>query len=256
MDEHTLTLFLELHADLPRQAPGSREATLRALALFPDLPPQPRVLDLGCGPGAQSLVLAEAAQARITAVDMHRGFLVELATRAAAAGLADRITPIHADMSELPPDVPRRAFDLAWSEGAVYSIGFDRGLRIIRDHLVPGGGVCVSELSWLVPPAQRPAEVTAFWTAEYAAIREVEANTRAMAEAGFEVLEVFTLPDEAWWTEYYAPLEARLEAFLARHPGDPAATAVAESDRREMALHRAYAHVYGYVFYCGVLRRE
>ena len=50
--------FFELFGDLPRQGPGCGEATLRALELLKDLPPQPKVLDIGCGSGMQTLILA------------------------------------------------------------------------------------------------------------------------------------------------------------------------------------------------------
>jgi hypothetical protein len=47
--------FFFRHRDLPREGPGTDECTQEALRLLPPLPPQPRVLDLGCGPGAQTL---------------------------------------------------------------------------------------------------------------------------------------------------------------------------------------------------------
>ena len=51
--------FFALHRGLPREAPGSRESTARALALARPLPAAPRVLDIGCGPGMQTIDLAE-----------------------------------------------------------------------------------------------------------------------------------------------------------------------------------------------------
>lgn len=52
-------LFL-LHEGLAQCGPGSDAETMRAVQLLPPLPPAPRIVDLGCGTGRQSLVLARA----------------------------------------------------------------------------------------------------------------------------------------------------------------------------------------------------
>ncbi len=52
-------ILIEVFEALPRQGPGNRACTQRALALCRDLPPVPKILDLGSGIGAQSLHLAE-----------------------------------------------------------------------------------------------------------------------------------------------------------------------------------------------------
>ena len=46
-------IFFEVFEPLPRQGPGNLASAERALALCADLPASPRVLDLGCGSGAQ-----------------------------------------------------------------------------------------------------------------------------------------------------------------------------------------------------------
>ena len=50
--------FFELHSGLPREGPGDDSITQRAVELLPALPPDPVVVDAGCGPGGQTLVLA------------------------------------------------------------------------------------------------------------------------------------------------------------------------------------------------------
>ena len=81
-------VFFELHRDLPREGPGDDASTLRALAMCTELPAQPDVLDVGCGPGMQTLALATATGGTVTAVDAHEPFLDQLRQRAEAAGCA------------------------------------------------------------------------------------------------------------------------------------------------------------------------
>ena len=67
-----MNIFRELTEGLPRQAPGSASATLRALGLVRGLPEQPRILDVGCGPGAQTIELARATSGWLVAVDIRQ----------------------------------------------------------------------------------------------------------------------------------------------------------------------------------------
>lgn len=53
--------FFLVHRGLPREGPGNDAATLQALRRLPPLPASPRVLDLGCGPGAQTETEREIA---------------------------------------------------------------------------------------------------------------------------------------------------------------------------------------------------
>ena len=49
--------FMDLYGDLPRAGPGDNGSTARALGMIKGLPAEPRILDLGCGPGVQTLEL-------------------------------------------------------------------------------------------------------------------------------------------------------------------------------------------------------
>ena len=97
-----MNAFLELFSGLPRLAPGSDASSRKALGLAGDLPPQPRILDLGCGTGRSSILLAEETGGSVVAVDLHPPFLSELEAAAAKAGLSDRIQTRCAPMEEFP----------------------------------------------------------------------------------------------------------------------------------------------------------
>ncbi|MFY0526781.1 class I SAM-dependent methyltransferase [Archangium gephyra] len=238
--------FLLLHTDLPREGPGSDECTREALRrLRPLLPPSPRVLDLGCGPGRQTLVLARELGTPITAVDSHQPFLERLAAEAAAQGLGHLVRTRRSDFAALE-DAPG-SVDLIWSEGAIYILGWGAGLRRWRPVLKEGGLLAASEATWLTDSP--PAEAADFWREAYPRMGTIASNSATAREAGFEVLDTFVLPAPAWWDEYYHPLEARMASLRERARGDAdLSTAIAETER-EIDLYTRYGTSYGYVFY-------
>ena len=75
-----------LHQGFAREGPGDDDCTREALRRLPALPPHPVVLDLGCGPGRQTLVLAKTLDMHVIAVDLHASYLDQLNRSAAAKG--------------------------------------------------------------------------------------------------------------------------------------------------------------------------
>ena len=240
--------FFQLYSDLPRLGPGSDACTREALKRLPVPPPSPRVLDVGCGTGRQTLVLAEALRARILAVDLHRPYLDRLEHDARARKLEAFIQTRQADMGAL--ELPEASVDLLWSEGAIYHLGFGPGLRRWRPLLASGGLVAVTECTWLTDA--RPAEAARFWSEGYPTMGSTPEN-RATAEAeGYEVLDTFTLPRSAWWDDYYSPLLQRIERL--RPTADADLREVLSATEHEIDLFRRHGDSYGYVFYLLRLR--
>lgn len=241
-------VFWEAHEGLENQAPGDAASTLRALSLLGALPPRPRILDVGCGPGRSSLALAGATDGTVVGLDTHAPFLAQLVERARETGLADRISTVRGSMFEMPFN--DAAFDLLWCEGAVYLRGFDEALRDWGRFLVPGGGLALTDCTWLC--TDPPEEARAFWADAYPSMRTVAANEQAARAAGYTVMGSFPLPEEAW-EAYYAPLARRLPMLELRHEDNPEALAALRALRREMRIYIEHGATFGYVFY--VLRR-
>jgi SAM-dependent methyltransferase len=243
-DPEVRRVFFDLHQGLPRQGPGNRACTARALAMAGPLPMAARVLDIACGPGMQTVDLAELLpQATITALDNHAPFLAEAAQRAAARGVAGRVATVLGDMAMLP--FPPGSFDLLWCEGAAYIIGLARALGSWRPLLAPNGRIALSEPVWLrVDP---PAAVRRCF-AEYPAMGDAAACRRVVRDCGYRVLGDFMLPEAAWWEHYYTPLEERLKRLAPRWAGDPVAQEVLRESREEIGMYRAYSAYYGYIF--------
>ena len=240
-----MEIFFEIHRDLPREAPGSDACTARALSMIPTLPDDPCILDIGCGPGAQTLVLAKKTGGRVIAIDTHQPFLDDLTRRAQRAHLSSRIHPQHGDMTAL--DFDEAAFDVIWSEGAIYIMGFREGLTAWRRFLKPGGTLAVTEAAWLVEDP--PDEARRFWQAAYPAMKHAGNNVTILQEAGYTPLGHFPLPESACWDNYYTPLERRLAALRQRYHDNAEALAILNEEQVEIDLYRTYSYSYGYVFY-------
>ncbi len=235
--------FLQIFGSLPRAGPGSNALTRKAIALLTDLPPSPRILDVGCGPGVQTVELLRATRGSVVAVDLLPQMLARAREGAAAAGVADRLDVLQLDMKAMP--FAESCFDVLWSEGAIYVLGFEAGLRAFQKLVKPGGFVAVSEAVWLKPDP--PAEVMAFWQ-EYPEIDTVEAKLALVRRLGYEPLGHFVFPSSAWTDEYYDPMERRIAEHAEAWQGNPEAEAVLDAARREIAMFRRFSDYYGYAF--------
>lgn len=239
--------FFEIYEAIPRQGPGDRASTERALRLLPPLNRSQRILDVGCGAGAQTLDLARATEAQIVAVDLHEPFVARLTSQAAEQGLTDRITPIVGAMEDLR--FPDGSVDLLWCEGAIVIISgsFAKGLSAWRRLLVPGGHMVVSELCWLRD--NPPAEVRAFFDAEGADVTDMDTRRKDIANIGYRLVGDFVLPAVGWWENYYVPLGEALERFRAAHAGDEEALEVAARSQHERDLYLRHHEHFGYGFF-------
>lgn len=241
-------MFFDVHSDLPREGPGDEASLRRALEIVGDLPPKPRVLDIACGPGGQTLDLAQALpDAEITAFDLHAPFVERLNAQANALGLAERIHTHVADMTAIPSELG--TFDLIWCEGAAYNMGVPAALESWRALLNPDGKIAFSDAVWLPRDEQddAPDELQKFWS-EYPAMQTADGCRAWVTDAGYSILGDFVLPDEAWWTHYYGPMDQRIGKLQNKYKGDEVALSVVQESVDEIDFHRRYSAYYSYLF--------
>lgn len=225
--------FFVLHADIPREGPGDPESLDWAMGVA-NLPRDAKILDAGCGPGADiEGLLAHAPEGQVLAVDLHPAFIEQLRARWAGDG---RVTAEVADMRG-----PEGPFDLVWSAGALYFLGVTEGLAHFRGKLAPGGVVAFSELVWLSDA--RPPEVVSLLAEEYPPMGDIATLEARIAAAGYEICGMKVLPDAAW-EAYYGPLEARIARL--RPGAGPALARVLDETETEIRLWRAYRDTFGY----------
>ena len=239
-------LLIDLHRHANRQGPGGETETKRAMELAGLDQPRPlKIADIGCGTGAASLLLARDLNAEITAVDFLPEFLDELQSRAQAHGVAEKIVTLECSMDALP--FAAEEFDVIWSEGAVYNMGFEAGVLAWRRFLKPGGKLIVSEITWL--SATRPPEIQSHWDSEYPEIDVASAKIGILEQHGYGPEAYFILPEHCWRDNYYLPIQSRLDAFLERHGRSEEARAIVEAEEHEIALYEKYSAYYSYGVY-------
>jgi ubiquinone/menaquinone biosynthesis C-methylase UbiE len=244
------SVFYEIYNQLPRGGPGDRRSTGKAIKMIKDLPANPKILDLGCGTGLQTLELARLTNGQITALDNHQPFLDKLKEAARREGVAANIECVNGDMFSL--DFEEDYFDLIWSEGAIFLIGFEKGLRAWQRYLKPNSYLGLTEIAWL--KENPPPELTDFLQAECPEMTNIEGYQKIIAATGYQLIDRFVLPEAAWWNDYYHPLEKQLAVFREKYESKKEAIDLIESLQLEIDLYRRYSDYYGYVFF--VMRKS
>jgi len=242
-----MNMICEYFSAVERQGPGSPEVTVKALSFIDSLTGKSCIADIGCGTGGQTMILAQHAPGKITGIDIFPGFINLFNVNAGKLNLQDRVKGIVGSMDNLP--FQEEEFDLIWSEGAIYNIGFERGLNEWRKFLKPGGYVAVTEASWFT--MERPAEIQEFWENAYPEIDTIPNKVAQMQNAGYIPVATFILPENCWTEYFYAPLIAVKETFLKKHAGNKTAEEFIAFERYEESLYHKYKTYYGYVFYIG-----
>jgi SAM-dependent methyltransferase len=237
-------IFFEIHTDLPREGPGRDQYTARAFKMLPRLE-SPRILDIGCGPGGPTMQLARLSGGHVIGMDIHQPYLDRLSQKIEEAGLTGRVEAMNCSMFEMA--FSEESFDIIWAEGSIYLIGFERGLVEWRRFIKPRGFLAVHEMTWLRP--EPPQEISDYWKGLYPGIKTVAENVELIPSCGYDLIGHFTLPEDAWWIEYYRPLERRIRELREKYVGDAAALATLDEEQREIDMYRKYQQWYGSVFF-------
>lgn len=232
MNEHDQYMadFMMVFQTLERWGPGCDADSLKALLTLPTTPT--KIID-----GFSTRLLAKHTQAQIVAVDNEQSALDELGERLTEQGLDTRVTLSCASMTDLP--FTPESFDCIWSEGSAYIMGVEQALTQWRKLLTDSGFMVVSDLVWLTDTPNQ--EAIAFWAGEYPDMQTIEKRLAQMRQAGFEVIDHFTLSEQAWH-DYYQPLKVRVAKVRASMP---TSTALADIEQ-EIAIYERYLGEFGY----------
>lgn len=230
--------FWKIHSALPRQAPGSDKTTMHLFDLAGR--PSGRVLDIGCGQGRASTLLAKAGL-NVVAIDTHQPFLDELDSTAAVLGLSDKITTRNISMDAI--DYHAERFDVIWAEGSAYILGWEKAISTWSPLLKSGGILVATECCWLVGSPSEEAKQ--FWAEGYPAMLTAKVAADVALRHGYSVVATYELPASDWFDEYYNSIK-RNHALLSVN-ADASMRQAISSGRREIELYEMHNKEYGYV---------
>jgi len=245
--EFDVELICEYFSSMERQGLGSPEMTIKALSFIDNLTAKSKIADIGCGTGGQTMVIANHALGQIAGIDLFPAFIDILNANSQKLNLQDRVSGVVGSMDKL--SFQNGELDLIWSEGAIYNIGFERGINEWRRFLKPGGFIAVSEASWFTE--ERPAEIEEFWENTYPEIDIIPRKVMQMQKAGYTPVATFVLPENCWVENFYSLQASVQEEFLKKHAGNKTAETFVEYQRNEAELYYKYKDFYGYAFYIG-----
>jgi ubiquinone/menaquinone biosynthesis C-methylase UbiE len=197
--------------------------TREAFRLLPELD-RPRILDVGCGSGAPTLELAKLSKGEVVGLDVDQSVLDELNRKMSRQGLSDRVETRKCSMFEM--DFPDESFDIIWAEGSISVIGFERGIKEWRRLLKPSGFLVV-----------------------HAETKKMSTSLKKIPSLGYKLLNRFSLPDDAHWTEYYKPLEIRIQELRAKYKNDPEILAVLRKRQNEIDMVKRNPKEFSSAFY-------
>lgn len=222
--------FFTLHSGLDREGPGDADSLSWALDVA-GTPARARILDAGCGPGADlALMSALRPGATLLGRDLHAPFI-------------DRIRAEHPHVTAECGDMltPEGQFDLIWSAGAAYAPGIATALTAWRPHLLPGGAIAFSDALWRTGQPSPPAR--AFWQADYPQMCDLAQHLARIEALGWRIKGARWLGDVAW-ESYYLPLQNRIATL--RADADAEMTTVLDEAQAEIDIWRSYGAEFGY----------
>jgi SAM-dependent methyltransferase len=235
------------HTTHPVAAPLS-DATVAALLAALEVPPEGRVVDLGCGAGEWLARLRGRVACAVTGVDEAPPALEAARARlddpdppeAGAVGVGRPVDLVRADAATWAEEarLAGRTYDAALCVGSTHALGgLLRTLDTVAGLVAPGGRALVGDGFWEAEPT--PPALDALGAARDDLL-DLAGTTAAARAAGLRVHEVVTSTPEEW-DAYERAWCGALEAFADTCPGDPLAAAA----RAVAAAHRdGYVHGY------------
>jgi len=233
----------ELYRGLPL-ASRRLDHTRRAFETLPHLH-EPRILDIGCGPGVPTVELARICDGLITGLDTDLESLDALLAAARESAVTSRVGVVRASMQNMP--FADESFDLLWSEGSAHIVGIENALTDWRRLIRPDGFLVVHEIVWLRPDP--PTEIAEYWCEVFPEFTTAAGYAEAITERGYRLLNRFCLPETAWWEECYGPLAKRIDEWRMERADDPAILPILDAAQRDVDFFRNHSDWCGSAFF-------
>jgi ubiquinone/menaquinone biosynthesis C-methylase UbiE len=196
--------------------------TRKAFRMLPELE-KPRILDIGCGSGIPTIELARLSDGEIIGIDIDDSLLEKLDEKIEEEGFSDRVRIRKCSLFGM--DFPDESFDIIWAEGSIHIIGFERGLREWKRLLKTNGFLVVHD-----------------------DIKAMSDKLKKIPDCGYKLINHFSLPEDAWWIEYYQPLEIQIKQLSIKYNDDPEALKILKKSQNGIDAVKKSPKKYGSVF--------
>ena len=185
---------------------------------------KPRILDIGCGSGIPAIELAKLSNGEVIGIDIDQSCIDEFNRKIKEEALSDRVKVLNLSLFEM--NFPDDAFDVIWVEGYFRTIGFERALKQWRRLLKYNGYLVI-----------------------HYPIKPVADSLSRLPQCGYRLEDTVLLPADAWWTEFYNPLEEKMVALTRKYANSPDALKLLKQHKREMTLVKKNPRDFSSAFY-------
>lgn len=163
------------------QLVGYLEQVLHDLPEFAN----PQILDIGCGSGVPTLLLAEKFRGKITAIDTDKQLLDFLEYKIERKNTLGSIETQHVSFFELVTEP--ECFDLILAEGFLNVVGFERGFSKVIEKVKQNGYFIIHD--------------------EY---KDNDKKVALMHQHNCQLVSSLVLDETIWWRDFYCHLEKEI----------------------------------------------
>ncbi|MHA2391615.1 MAG: class I SAM-dependent methyltransferase [Promethearchaeota archaeon] len=152
----------------------------------------PCILDIGCGTGIPTLELAKLSKGEIIGIDIDQGVLDKLNHKIKQECLSDRVRVYNRSVYDTKFE--DETFNIIWEEGVIHLLDLKKTLTECNRILRPNGFLVSGEVT--------------NWAGR---------KLKHFPKFGFKLIKEILWEQECWWTQYYSPLEERINILRKKY---------------------------------------
>jgi len=184
----------------------------------------PRILDIGCGTGVPTLELARMSGGEVVGIDLDQDALDILNQKIDDMGLEKQVETLNCSLFDLP--FPDESFDIIWSEGSIFVIGFEKGLKEWRPLLNVQGFLVVHD--------------------QY---QDHDEKLETIGKCGYKLLNSFIIPHQTWKLDFYLPYEEHLQRLKEEYKGNEEVQQTLQKEILEISAFKEDVESLSSIFY-------